>query len=204
MRDRHEYGGRKGQNRRSETSTEKRVMLPRRRRRRERDGDGGRRRQRRAADEEGYLRLHLLAYVQLVVVIVQIITIIQVALAMHELLTTQDLLALCLFDTRLGSFPGRAKATGQGITYSCITYEKCRVVNPINYSDGNDYSVYLSECTGDCVVIWKISCVSRLERMVLARVLYNLKRLWLLVYMLWAHLATCTVEAQRWGGLINQ
>eukprot|EP00808_Paulinella_micropora_P026638 g46009.t1 len=67
------------------------------------------------------------------------------------------------------------------------TYEKCRVVNPINYSDGNDYSVYLSECTGDCVVIWKISCVSRLERMVLARVLYNLKRLWLLVYMFWAH-----------------
>eukprot|EP00808_Paulinella_micropora_P001140 g63054.t1 len=38
----------------------------------------------------------------------KIITIIQVALAMHELLTTQDLLALCLFDTRLGSFPGRA------------------------------------------------------------------------------------------------
>eukprot|EP00808_Paulinella_micropora_P004187 g80561.t1 len=81
-------------------------MVPRRRRRRERDGDGGRRRQRRAADEEGYLRLHLLAYVQLVVVIVQIITIIQVALAMHELLTTQDLLALCLFDTRLGNRAG--------------------------------------------------------------------------------------------------
>eukprot|EP00808_Paulinella_micropora_P014870 g3608.t1 len=94
-------------------------------------------------------------------------------------------------------------ATGQGITYSCITYEKCRVLNPINYSDGNDYSLYLSECTGDCVVIWKISYVSRLERMVLARVLYNLKRLWLLVYMFWVHLATCTVEAQRWGGLIN-
>eukprot|EP00808_Paulinella_micropora_P012733 g34697.t1 len=163
--------GRKGQNRRSQTSTEKRVMLPRRRRRRERDGDGGRRRQRRAADEEGYLRLHLLAYVQLVVVIVQIITIIQVALAMHELLTTQDLLALCLFDTRLG-----------------------------NRAGDNLLMYHLREVQGgDCVVIWKISCVSRLERMVLARVLYNLKRLWLLVYMFWAHLATCTVEAQRWG-----
>eukprot|EP00808_Paulinella_micropora_P023579 g69234.t1 len=187
-------------------------MLPRRRRRRERDGDGGRRRQRRAADEEGYLRLHLLASVQLVVVIVQIITIIQVALAMHELLTTRDLLALCLFDTRLGSFPGRASIhptflhQGNRAGDNLLMYHLREVQGgqPHQLLRGNDYSVYLSECTGDCVVIWKISCVSRLERMVLARVLYNLKRLWLLVYMFWAHLATCTVEAQRWGGLINQ
>eukprot|EP00808_Paulinella_micropora_P013599 g35865.t1 len=168
---RHEYGGRKGQNRISQTSTEKMVMLPRRRRRRERDGDGGRRRQR----------------------------VIPSIASPGVCSTCGDYHDHPIFQAELRSIlHSYIKATGQGITYSCITYEKCRVVNPINYSDGKDYSVYLSECTGDCVVIWKISCVSRLERMVLARVLYNLKRLWLLVYMFWAHLATCTVEAQRW------